>query len=196
MREYLETRSDKSVSTNSLSVLASIILKNNFSEKGELKYHQKGGTTIGRKFAPPYSNLFMAGFEKRVFQNSESKPVLWLRYLEDIFCVRTQGFQKLNEFDCINSLHPTIKFAMDYSKTEINFLDVTVAKVGNSLETDLYCKRNYAHQYLYKKSIVSEQTVRIKRICSTKENLNNRLQQLTQWLVNREYREDHVDSEI
>ena len=61
IREYLETGSDKSISSNSLCDLASIILKNNYFENEELKYHQKRGFAIGTKFAPPYSNLFMAG---------------------------------------------------------------------------------------------------------------------------------------
>ena len=29
---------------------------------------------------------------------------------------------------------------MDYSATKTNFVGVTVTKVGNKLETDLYCK--------------------------------------------------------
>ena len=40
---------------------------------------------------------------------------------------------------------------MDYSTTEINFLGVTVTKVGNKLETDLYCKPTDTHQYLHAK---------------------------------------------
>ena len=57
MREYLEIRTDKSVSTNSLCNLARIILKSNYFQNGELKYHQKRGTAIGTTFAPPYSIL-------------------------------------------------------------------------------------------------------------------------------------------
>ena len=64
IREYLETRSDKSISSNSLCDLASIILKNNYFENEELKYHQKRGFVIGTNFATPYSNLSMAGLEK------------------------------------------------------------------------------------------------------------------------------------
>ena len=37
---------------------------------------------------------------------------------------------------------------MDYSTTGINFLGVTVSKVGNKLERDLYSKPTDAHQYL------------------------------------------------
>ena len=72
----------------------------------------------------------MARLEKRIFEISEFKPFLWLRYLDEIFCIWTHGSQRLNElFNCINSLHPTVKFTMDYSATEINFLGVTVTKI-------------------------------------------------------------------
>ena len=90
MRECLQTRSDKSVSTNSLCDLASIILKNDYFEKRKLKYHQKCGTAIGNKFAPPNFDLFMAGFQKIIFQNSEFKPSLWFQYLDGIICIWTR----------------------------------------------------------------------------------------------------------
>ena len=81
----MANHSDKSTLSNSLCVLASIILKNNYFENGWLKYHQKRGFAIGTKFLSPYSNLFLTGLEKRNFQNSEFKPFLWLRYLDEIF---------------------------------------------------------------------------------------------------------------
>ena len=73
MREYLETYSDKWILSNSLCDLSSIILKNNYFENWELRYHQKRGFGIATKFAPPHSNLFMTELEKRIFQNSEFK---------------------------------------------------------------------------------------------------------------------------
>ena len=107
MHEYLETRSDKSIFSNSLCNLAIIVLKNNYFENGST-------------FTSQYSNLFMTGLEKRIFQNSEFKPFLWLRYFDKIFDIWTHSYKKLKElFNCINSLHPTIKFTMDYSVTEI-----------------------------------------------------------------------------
>ena len=153
MREYLETHSVKSILSNSLCYIASIILKNNNFENGSLKYHQKRDFAIGPKFASPNSNLFITGLEERIFQNIEFKPFLWLRYFDEIFDIWAQGFQKLKElFNCINSLHPTIKFTMDYSATEINFLGVTITKVGNKLEKDLYCKPTDTHQYFHAQS--------------------------------------------
>ena len=67
MREYLETRSDKSILSNSLCDLVRIILKKN----RQLKYHQKRSFVIGTKFAPPYSNLFMTGFSNPVINKLE-----------------------------------------------------------------------------------------------------------------------------
>ena len=97
MHEYLETRSDKSISYNNLRDLASIILKNNYFGSEELKVPSKRDFAIRIKLAPLYSNLVMVGLEKRIFQNSEFKPFLWLRYLDEIFGVSIQGFQKSNE---------------------------------------------------------------------------------------------------
>ena len=70
MREYLETHSDKSILSSKLCDLASIILKNNYFENGQLEHHQKRVFAIGTrtKFAPPYSNIFMAGLENTTFQ--------------------------------------------------------------------------------------------------------------------------------
>ena len=89
----------------------------------------------------------MTELEKRTFQNSEFKPFLWLRYLDEIFDIWIEGSQKLKElFNCINSLHPPIKFTMHYSATRIKSLRAPVTKVGNKLETDLYCKPTDTHQ--------------------------------------------------
>ena len=206
MREYLETHFDKSILSNSLCDLASIILKNNYFENQELKYLQKRGFVIATKFAPPHSSLFMTELEKRIFQNSQFNPFLWLRYLDEIFGIWTQCSQKLNKlFNCINSLHPTVNFTKDYSTTEINFLGVTVTKVGNKLETDLYCKPTDTHQYhdaqschrnVYKGSIAYRHVVRFTRIDSTEEKLNNHLEQLKQRLIKHGCKEDHVHSEV
>ena len=94
---------------------------------------------------------------------------------------------------------------MDYFTTKINFLGVIVTKIGNKLETDLYCKPNdqmirtgtFMHNHVTVMCIKDLlHTDRFKRICSTEENRNNHLEQLKPWLVKRGCRKDHVDSKI
>ena len=87
MAKYLEIREGKTVSTKSLCDLASIVLNENYFELSNKIYNQKLGTAIGTKFVPPYTNLFMAGLEKHIFENSGYHPSLWLRFLDDIFCI-------------------------------------------------------------------------------------------------------------
>ena len=107
MAKYLEIREDKTVSTKSLSDLASIVLKENCFEISSKIYHQKSGTAICTKFAPPYANLFTAGLEKRTFENPVYHLYLWLRFLDEILCIWTDRLEKLQEFfKFLNAFHP------------------------------------------------------------------------------------------
>ena len=117
--------------------LAEVVLKNNIFTFGKKTLKQKRGTAIGTKFAPPYSILFMAELEEEIVKESECKPYLWWRYIDDIFFLWEHGENKLKSFiDKINKAHPTIKFTAEWSKTSINFLDVTVSLIEGVIETD------------------------------------------------------------
>ena len=83
----------------------------------------------------------MAGLKNHIFENSGYHPYLWLRFSDEIFCIWTDGLEKLQEFfKFLNAFHPTIKFTMDYSYETINFLNVPLSKRKSTLETDLYSK--------------------------------------------------------
>ena len=58
LRRFLEARDSKQVSSNTLTELAELVLKNNIFEFDEKTFKQKRGTAIGTKFAPPYAILF------------------------------------------------------------------------------------------------------------------------------------------
>ena len=79
----------------------------------------------------------MAELEEEILGKAEFKSYLWLRYIDDIFFLWEHGEENLKTFiDNINKMHPTIKFTADWSKTSINFLDVTSITKG-VIETDL-----------------------------------------------------------
>ena len=129
-------------------------LKNNFFENGTKMYHQEIGTAKGSKYDPQYANLFKAGLEEKLFLNKELSPHLWLRYLDDILCVWTQGLDKLREFfDHLITYQPTIKFTMENSSNKIYFLDVTVIKVPSITKIHKYLHSKSCHRNIYKKSI-------------------------------------------
>ena len=77
LRKWLDLRQKKYVITSTPVELAEVVLKNsifNFMEKALM---QKRGTTIGKKFSPLYSILFMAELEKEILSEIELKPYLW-----------------------------------------------------------------------------------------------------------------------
>ena len=97
MKIYLDKREDQSVLSDGLYKLAKIILKHNYLELGQDIYHQILGTAIGTIFAPNYANMFMAELEEEI-SSTEFQPLLWLRYLDDIFCLWTDSIEKSKEF--------------------------------------------------------------------------------------------------
>ena len=168
--------------------MAEFMLKNNFFEF-ETKITQKiSGTAIGTKFVPPYACLFMDKIENDFLDSEIVKPWLWLRYIDDILFIWTEGEDKL--LNCLKNFHPNLKFTHEKSKSSVNFLDVSVSIADNKLETDLFCKPMDCHQLLHfnsahpfhnKKSIVCSQGLCIKRLCSSPLTFQKHLENLKTW---------------
>ena len=199
MRRFLDKREDESVSSESLCKLANIVLKHNNFELGKDVYHQILGTAMGSK---------SDDLEEEIFEKSLFQPYLWLRYLDDIFCIWTKGLENLKEFfGFLNNVHPSIKFTMEYSQKQINFSDVLISKNDNesSLVTSLFTKSTDSHQYLhatschrsvYKKTIPYGQAIRMKRICSNEVDLQRKLLDLESLLTDRRYKSEIIRQEI
>ena len=146
----------------------------------------------------------MAGLE--IFSNAEFQRLLWLRYLDDIFCLWTDTIEKSKDFlESLNAFHPSIKFTMDYSLYQINYLDILTTKdeSGKTLRAYLYTEPTDTNRYLHsshlavnKKSMLYSQAVRMKQTCSEEEHLQHILGDLKSLLVNRGYRAESFRREI
>ena len=92
---------------------------------------------MGTKLAPLYANIFMSKFEEKHAYTYDLQPKVWLRYIDDTFCIWQHGHTEVNKFTThLNEVHETIKLTVGKSNTPINFLDTTVM-MG---ETTLYVK--------------------------------------------------------
>ena len=104
-----------------------ILTMNNFSFSDN-HYLQIHGTTMGTKMAPSYANLFLGYFEANALENAPFQPHTWLRYIDDIFMIWTEGPDNLKIFiDYLNNIHSTIKFISSHSFTNVPFLNVSVS---------------------------------------------------------------------
>ena len=206
-RKELNKRTTQQPPTETICDLIDIILTNNNFEFDEQFYLQKHGTAMGTRMAPPYANLFMGDLERSALDKTAYKPLVWWRYIDDIFLIWTHGPDKLTDFiSTLNTAHPTIKFTHEVSPTSIHFLDVTVSlNADNNISTDLYIKPTDKHQYLLstsahpkhtKQSIPYSLALRLRRICSTDETFYLRTNELLTYLTNRGYKRKHVRNEI
>jgi hypothetical protein len=204
-RELLEsTASPDSPSASFLCTLVNLILTLNFFQFNSKFWLQIHGTAMGTCMAPSYANIFMGWLEEKFLATVLFKPLLWLRYIDDIFLIWTHGKDRLIEFiAAANSFHPTIKFSSDFSHSQIPFLDVMVSLKNGLLETDLYSKPTDTFNYLHwsschpshtKKSIPYGLAFRLVRICSNVDTLNSRLAQLKEHLIGRGFPERIIDS--
>ena len=91
LKNALEKRNLKKIPTEDLVKMAEFVLKNNLFEFNSKVYHQKSRTAIGTKFAPPYACIYMDEVEQKFLETQDKKPLIWLRYIDDIFFIWTHG---------------------------------------------------------------------------------------------------------
>ena len=125
LRALRRTRPD-GIQPSNLSLvemLAHVLSYNNFQFDSK-NYLQVGGTAMGTRFAPSYANIFMNDFEERHVYSYHLQPVAWYHYIDDIFCLWQHGEDKLEKFTThLNSVHETIKFTIEKSRTSVSFLN-------------------------------------------------------------------------
>ena len=159
LKEALEKRDIKKIPTKDLVKMAVFLLTNIIFEFNSKAYQQKSGTDIGTKFAPPYACIYMDEVEQNFLETQSKKPLIWLRYIDDIFFIWTHGEQELERFlKDLNNFTPNLSFTHEASKNCIPFLDLKVKLIDGKLETDLFMKPTDRHQYLYYLSSHPEHT--------------------------------------
>ena len=201
----LERRKDKTIPSVLLKNLITLILKSNVFRFGTTLYKQIMGTAMGTPMAPNYANLFMHELESRMldeyFTKTGLKPMLWLRFIDDIFFVWEYDQKSLEDFIEFcdnftqqNEMKSEIKFEVNISNTSVNFLDVNISIKDGHFITRVHSKPTDAHLYLNAQSchpkhvinnIPKGQLIRIRRICSKESDFLDQSKIIIQHFVNR-----------
>ena len=91
LKETLDRRREKKISTEDLVKMAEFVLKNNYFEFDRSVYQQVSRTAIGTKFAPPYACIFIDRLENDILETQILKPLVWLHYIDNIFFIWTHS---------------------------------------------------------------------------------------------------------
>ena len=153
------------------------------------------GTAMGTKMAPSYANIFMGDLEERLLLSSLKQPLSWFRFIDDVDMNWIHSDKELDAFlEHANSIHPSIKFTHEVSKTKMSFLDTTTTvKQGNMTTLNPQTASSCHPKHCFK-SIPFSQAIRVKRICSTVETTKQRLGDLRHHLKRRGYNDKVIES--
>ena len=104
------------------------VLENNiFSFNGGI-FQQRHGVVMSTKLAPALATLFLHHVEQRYLLSATIKPSLWLRYIDDIFCIWEDDLDSLNHFICgLNTLKPRLHFTAEISIQDGKIFESTLS---------------------------------------------------------------------
>ena len=92
----------------------------------------------------------MDELETKFLQSQSLQPLIWFRYIDEIFFIWTHGKDKLEKFlDDLNRFNNNIKFTHESSKENVTFFYLIVKLSKGRLTTDLHINDTNRHQYLH-----------------------------------------------
>ena len=172
---------------NDFMSLVKVCVENSSFQFKHKFYKQKFGMAMGSPLSPILANIFMEYFETELMENIQNKPLMWVRYVDDVWAIMDKEADHLGLLNEINALSPTIKFTCEMEKDgELPFLDCRVKNSEGTYHFDIYRKPTDAgmhlhsfsnHQNQVKKSVLFSLFLRAYRICD-RNLLNNELSKL------------------
>ena len=160
---------------------------------------------MGQKCAPEICDIMFHSLEKKCISLSD-KIFKWFRYRDDILMFWSgDEHELLNFISQINSMHPTLKFTHEWSKTEINFLDLTLFKgkifqntqvldmkcFSKPCDTLQYLSRDSSHPNSCFHGMIKGEAIRYRDSSSEKE-YKHKLNSFISKLLLRGYEESEV----
>ncbi len=100
---YRCLRGAKPSNESIIELLEQVLTKNCFVFNGQ-HYRQIRGTAMGTKCAPAFANIFMNEFEEKFVYTYHIQPLVWFRFIDDIFSIFVCSRQEIESFvDYLNT---------------------------------------------------------------------------------------------
>lgn len=197
VREIFQKNPDPTRNDEILLKLLEISLRGNDFLFNNQYYLQTMGTAMGKRFAPALANIYLLDFDEAAMNGFHIHPELFFRFLDDIFFIFFGTEEELKTYETfLNTLIPDIKIELEYSRTKVNFLDLTLFIEDQQIKHTVYHKPTDTHQLLEKssyhpphtfKGILKSQFIRFKRLCHNHEYYEKSCKSLIHSLKNRGY---------
>ena len=207
LKYFLEKRNAQNPPTHTLLRLAELVLTQNCFKCGDNYYSQTGGTMIGTPFGPEYSCLAVGKQEIEISAtNDDPFPEFHKRYIDDILGATSMSRENLDRFiNFVSNFHPSFQYTFTVSEVSANFLDIKLCVKADAISTSVYYKETDSHAYLKygssdpkscKNAIPFSQFLRLKRLCSDRQDLKAKEKEIEHFFLERDYPQDIVSKAI
>ena len=102
---YVYTEQKLPIPTSDLRELMRLILEEKSFKFNEKYFVQTQGIAMGTKMAVAFSVIFMADLEKRLLAAGPLKPLVWKRFIDDIFSLWNIPMEEVFNLNLLTSLN-------------------------------------------------------------------------------------------
>ena len=168
-------------------------------------FKQIDGVAMGSPLGPTFANFYMGYLEETTFSDINKKPLIYARYVDDIF-IMYSTIEQLKEIKRNFENNSILKFTIEESaENKLPFLDVLIGKEKDKFHTKVYRKNTNLGQCLnaqsectdrYKESVIKNYIKRAYKTSSTWKDFDTELNIIKQILVNNNYKNNMIDYQI
>lgn len=206
---YLQSRTEEHPPNTFILELMKWILNNNVFVFQENMFRQKRGTAMGATFAPNYACLFLGLWEEKFIWGPSNiyrdNIIFYGRYIDDLVFFYNGDQQSLKDMhQYLNSTSDSVELSLDYSQSEIHFLDLKITKSSSGdLHTTIFRKDTDRNTTLHAESchpphlienIPFGQLQRLRRICDKEDDFDKKAGEMTARFRERGYKENHLQT--
>lgn len=209
MESYLFENRDRwpHMHPEALTAALKLVMRNNIFRFGDCWFKQRTGTAMGTPPAPPWATIFFGFHEKDVLAEYGDQLLLYRRFIDDVLGIWLchpdpvedarlwSGFQEM-----INNFH-----GMEWEFTDrgrcCDFMDLTIQIADGKIHTTLFEKALNLHLYIpphsahppgVLKGLIMGGVMRMHTLCSSPEDVQQKLRLLFRRLRARGYNSDDI----
>ena len=193
------------LSKNELHQLIKLATTESFFIFDDKMYKQLDGVSMGSPLGPTLANAFLCHYEKLWLEECppEFKPVVYRRYVDDIF-VLFKSDEHLSSFvNYMNSKHISMKFTSENENSNcFSFLDVKITRCNEGFSTSVFRKPTFSGVFTnfdsfifhsYKIGLLHTLLFRCFTICSSMQNFHLEIEKLRHIFKQNNYPTNIID---
>jgi hypothetical protein len=115
--------------------LLKVHLENNCFSFDNTFYKQTRGIPMGRAWAPAVASIYMSEWDEKFLNVLPRKPVIYRRYIDDIFCLFLEREYAVMANSLIDNINPNIRAGDRSLGNDVHFLDLRLRIIPTTLRS-------------------------------------------------------------